>query len=215
MINLLSIELISMKNLRKAALFLFMFINVMNMVAEERTDAHIFEIKATSGENPHPLWLKSNALPWVAAVPNIGVEYGLHPHWSVNLDVYYCPWKISDRYSVKTAAILPEGRYWLKNAGDGSFFNVHLSCAWYNVRWNTHRYQDRGRPALGAGVGYGYRLSFNKRWGMELCLGAGFITTRYNRYHNVANGALEDTRISTYWGIDRLEVAFVYYLCDL
>lgn len=164
---------------------------------------------------PQELRLKTNVLPWALAVPDVGLEYVVGEKWSVAFEIMYCPWKISDRFSVKTVALLPEGRWWLKTNRKGSFFNLHLDVAWFNVRAHRYRYQDAGRPLLGVGIGYGYRLEFNRRWGMEFEIGAGYVNARYDRFYNVANGALKDTRVSAYWGIDRLGVSFTYFLCDL
>lgn len=161
------------------------------------------------------LRLKTNILPWGLAIPNLGAEAALGRHWSVALDLLYCPWKISDSFSVKTVAILPEGRWWLKTNRKGSFFNVHFNLAWFNVRANAIRYQDTSRPLLGGGIGYGYRFEFNRHWGLELEIGAGVANCKYTRYHNVANGAPIDTRVSTYWGLDRLGVTLTYNLCEL
>ena len=159
--------------------------------------------------------LRTDILPWSLTIANIGAEYCIDTKWSVVMNVWFCPWKISNRFSVKTVAILPEGRWWLKSTKKGSFFNVHLNLAWFNVRANDYRYQDCGRPLLGAGIGYGYRLPVNKRWAFEFEIGAGMANTKYNRYYNVANGALKDTRVTTYWGIDRASVAVTYFLSDL
>lgn len=174
-----------------------------------------FETSLTAPYETHDLRLKSNILPWAIGVPNIGAEYTLGKKWSVALDVLYCPWKISDKFSVKTVSVLPEVRWWIKNTGKGSFFNLHANVAWYNVRFGHYRYQDPHRPLLGGGIGYGYCLNLNKRWGFEFEIGAGVANMKYNRYYNVKNGALKDTRISTYWGIDRATISVVYNLCEL
>ena len=179
----------------------------------EETDA--FPLKAPSVSLNRDLRLKTDILPWGLTIPNIGAEYGFAGKWSVSLDVCYCPWKLSQRFSVKTVAVLPEGRWWLKTNQKGSFFNIHLNLAWFNVRANDYRYQDSTRPLLGAGIGYGYRLPVNKRWAFEFEIGAGMANMKYNRYYNIPNGALKDTRVTTYWGIDRASVAITYYLCDL
>ena len=185
----------------------------LNGKAEERAG---FPTMAPQTVSPASgLLLKSNLLPWVLTIPNLGVEYVINDKWSAILDVMYCPWKLTDKFSVKTLAVFPEGRWWLKTSRKGSFFNLHLNLAWYNVRANDYRYQDTSRPLLGAGIGYGYRLELNKRWGFEFEIGAGMANTKYSRYYNVDNGALKDTRISTFWGIDRASVSVTYYICDL
>ena len=184
----------------------------LGSLGEER---EAFPVVAENSEEPGVFRLKSNVLPWALAVPNIGAEWAFGRNWSVDVQVLYCPWNISNKFSVKTVAIFPEGRWWLRTNRKGSFFNVHLNVAWFNVRANSYRYQDVRRPLLGGGIGYGYRLEFNSRWGMEFEIGAGMANARYDRYYNVENGALKDTRVSTYWGIDRVGVTFTYNLCDI
>lgn len=174
-----------------------------------------FEIKADTETVPDRVFLKTNILPWLATIPNISAEYTFHQRWSANVDLWFCPWKLSDRFSIKTAAIFPEGRFWLKNNHKGHFFNVHFSAVWFNARIGNYRYQDDGRVLLGGGIGYGYRLFLSEKWGLEFTLGAGVASARYDRYFNVANGALKDARSTFYIGIDRLGVSVVYNLGDI
>lgn len=206
----------------RRALFIFVFILAYagNLFSQEITEVSVeeggFLTTAPSSSQPeHPVFLRSNILPWGIAIPNLGVEFILSRKWSLAMDVWYSPWNISDKFAVKTAAIFPEGRWWLKENGKGSFFNLHLNIAWFNVRANKWRYQDHGRPLLGAGIGYGYRLPVNKRWSFEFEIGAGMANMRYDRFYNVPNGQLKDTRVTTYWGIDRANVSVCYYLCDI
>lgn len=163
----------------------------------------------------HDIRVHTNILPWGIAVANVGAECGIGKKWSVVLDILYSPWKISDKFSVKTVALLPEGRWWLKDSRKGSFFSLHLNIAWFNVRYDAYRYQDTGRPLLGAGLGYGYRLPVGSRWSFDFEIGAGMANMRYDRFYNVENGALKDTRISTYWGIDRAAVSISYLIGNL
>ena len=200
--------------MRKLSYILAILTSVISFkaMAEETED---FSAVAPESQSVSILSLKSDALPWCLAIPNIGAEVTFGEKWSATLDLWFCPWKISDKFSVKTVGIFPEGRWWLKTNQGGSFFNVHFNLAWFNVRANHYRYQDEGRPLLGAGIGYGYRLNIHKRWSVEFEIGAGMANMKYNRYYNVTNGALQDQRVSTYWGIDRASVTFIYYLCDL
>ena len=195
-------------------ILLCVFLLIGCALAEGETPVN-FPVKAEKSASLQEIRLKSNILPWGLAIPNIGGEYLFADKWSVELDVMFCPWKLSDKFSVKCVALMPEGRWWLKNNRKGSFFNVHLDIAWFNVRANSYRYQDRGRPLMGAGIGYGYRLEFSKRWSVEFEIGAGVCNTRYDRYYNIPNGALKDTKTTTFWTIDRAAVSFVYYLCNL
>lgn len=171
-----------------------------------------FPFTAPPAASAEDFRLKTNLLLWAATIPNIGAEYGFSPHWSATLDVWYSPWKISKKFGVKTVAVLPSFRYWLRPEQSGSYFNLHANVAWFNVYANAWRYQDTGTPLLGAGIGYGYRLRVNHLWGFEFEIGAGFSHAKYERYYNISNGALKDTRKTTYFGIDRASVAITYNL---
>ena len=175
----------------------------------------LLQTKAPENSNPSQIYLKTNLVPWGAGVANLGAEFSFEKHWSMAVNVWYCPWKITERHSLKTIAILPEARYWFKNNSKGSFLDLHINLAWYNARWNDYRYQDTGQPLVGIGLGYGYRLMFSNRWGIEFTIGAGIAHTKYDRYFNVSNGALIDTRKTTYMGIDRVGITFVYNLSGL
>ena len=181
----------------------------------EIKNSEFFPIRASNNYNANPFSLKTNILPWLTATPNIGVEFAFENKWSTDLDIMFAPWKISEKYSLKTIAILPEIRYWFKNNISGSFINIHFSAAWYNLRFNRYRYQDNDNPLLGVGLGYGYRLNISSRFGMEFTIGAGYVILRYDRFYNKENGALIDSRKTSYWGIDRLGISLVYYISNL
>lgn len=158
-----------------------------------------------------PIWsLKTNALPWAATIANIEGEVAFGKNISIDLSLWYCPWKISNAHSLKTIAIFPEGRWWFNNNHTNHFVGLHFSLAWFNLRWNDYRYQDAGRPLLGGGLDYGYLLMLDRNWGLEFNIGAGFMSMRYDRFYNVKNGALADRRKTSYWGIDRLGISVVY-----
>ncbi|MCH5234786.1 MAG: DUF3575 domain-containing protein [Muribaculaceae bacterium] len=201
---------------RKFAFIVFGCLLILFPLKGRGEELEEFRTVAPQTESSHQgLLIKSNLLPWALTIPNLGLEYIINEKWSATVDVMFCPWKLTDKFSVKTVAVLPEGRWWLKSSQKGSFFNLHLNLAWFNVRANDYRYQDVSRPLLGAGIGYGYRLALNKRWCFEFEIGAGMANAKYDRYYNVENGALKDTRVSTYWGIDRASIAVTYYICDL
>lgn len=191
-------------------------ISVFTNLKSEVKGSEFFPTHASNNENiTNTFSLKTNILPWITVTPNIGVEFAFENKWSTDLDVLFSPWKISNKYSVKTIAILPEIRYWFRDNSGGSYINLHFSAAWYNVRFNRYRYQDNENPLLGVGLGYGYRVHFSPKFGMEFTIGAGFASLHYNRFYNTANGALVDTRKTVYWGIDRIGISLVYNISNL
>lgn len=154
--------------------------------------------------------IKTNIAYDAAAIPNAAFEIQCNRHISVELPVMLSFWDISQKHAIRTVALQPEGRWWLKQPGNGHFFGVHAHIAWFNVKWDEDRYQSTGRPLLGAGISYGYKLPLTKHWGAEFTLGAGYANMKYNTYYNIENGAKIDTQSRNYWGITRLGLSLSY-----
>lgn len=156
------------------------------------------------------LAVKTNLAAWAGTIMNVAADVQVSEHISVELPVLWCPWYVSDKHAVKTFTLQPEGRYWLRQPGAGHFFGVHAHVGWFSVKWDRDRYQDTGRPLLGAGISYGYLLPFNAHWAGEFTLGAGYANMKYDTYYNIDNGARIDTRTKNYWGITRVGLSVVY-----
>ncbi|GHT29800.1 hypothetical protein AGMMS49574_07570 [Bacteroidia bacterium] len=165
---------------------------------------------AQQKEQQRYLAVKTNVAAWAGTVMNAAVDVQVSNRLSVELPVLWSPWKISDSRSIKTLAFQPELRWWLMQPGEGHFFGLHTHIVWYNVQWKNDRYQDAGRPLLGAGIGYGYLLPLGGRWAGEFTLGAGYANMRYNTYYNMYNGARIDTHTRNYWGITRVGISLTY-----
>lgn len=154
--------------------------------------------------------IKSNAIAWAATIMNIGGEIQLDQKITLSIPVWWCPWHISDNEALRVLLFQPEGRWWFNEPGKGHFAGVHATLAWYNLRHGDYRYQDKSQPALGAGITYGYSIPFARDWAVEFSVGAGFLSLRYERFHNVPNGARVDLRKTTYFGIDHAGITFSY-----
>lgn len=212
--------------LRTLILLSFSFLmNVMPCVAREASDSIDMESDFYQSENnvdynfshyisddaiTSTFGIATNIIPWIGTIPNIEGEMRFDRHFSAKIGVWWCPWKISDKYSLKVVTILPEARWWVEDDWKGHFIGLHFNCAWYNLRYKDIRYQDIDRPALGAGITYGYLFRLSPQWGLELSFGVGWLSFKYDRFYNVSNGAKIDTRLTNYWGIDRFGVSFVY-----
>lgn len=155
--------------------------------------------------------LKTNVAYDALALLNVGLEMQVAPKFSIELPVIWSLWDYELEHGIRTVALQPEARWWMgKEAGRGHYLGVHAHAAWFNVKWDDTRYQDTGRPLLGAGLSYGYKLPLGEHWGAEFSLGLGYANMKYNTYYNIANGAQLDTRIRHYWGITRLGASLVY-----
>jgi len=163
-------------------------------------------------------WLiKTNMAYLAATVANIGVEFSLNDHLSLNIPFLYSPYMISRKYRMEVLGFQPEIRYWLSSVApmQGHFFGFHIHTAWYTVSINKKaRYQDKDgdTPLWGAGFSYGYAHSLNNRWGLEFTLGAGYANIEYDTFHNYHNGAKYDTNTRKYWGLTNLGITLVYKL---
>lgn len=166
--------------------------------------------QAATAASDRYIALKTN-IPFLAvAIQNLALEVELHQHISLDFPVMWSIGDIERRHGLRTFALQPEGRWWLKEVGTGHFFGLHAHAAWFNLKWEDNRYQSGKRPLLGAGISYGYKLPLSAHWGAEFNIGAGYANMKYNTYYNIENGAQLDTRVRHYWGITRAGISLVY-----
>lgn len=160
---------------------------------------------------PYGRWrVKTNLAGWALLMVNAAAEYRFADNWSVDVPVYYSCWTTAPTYRFRTLSTQPSVRYWLKPEWKGHFFGAHLSVGQFNVSYNNRtRYQDVD-GMYGVGLDYGYLFKFSDRWGLELNIGAGYVTTNYNAYYNIDNGALYHTGTKNYWGLTRCGISFTY-----
>lgn len=164
----------------------------------------------------HKLYLKTNAPAWLLLWINAAIEYDLAPHWSVALPIYYSGFNyFTSKLKFRTFTVVPELRYWPKRDNMGFFVNVHAGMSFYNyAKGGDWRYQDyKGHtPALGGGIGIGYRWYFckNHRWSMEAAVGAGVYRLHYSIFQNFHNGLIVGHRKRTFIGVDQAALSFAY-----
>lgn len=160
--------------------------------------------------------VKSNLPVWLAAMPNIAVEFDLAHHFSIAASVYYSGWNyFKNDIKFRNLTIMPELRYWPKRDNVGFFIGVHGGVAWYNVALGgDHRYQDHNgnTPAFGGGVNLGYKFPLrSKHWSMEVSVGAGAWKLDYDIFVNEQNGKLTGRRKRMMYGIDNAALSICYH----
>lgn len=168
----------------------------------ETSDSHLFAYNA----------LKSNLAYDIFGILNLAYEFQVAKHWTVEIPVIWSLWDWKDTRGIRTVAVQPGAKYWFSRPGNGSAVGADFDLLWYNVRWNGSRYQVEGHPAMGASILYAYTLNIGRGWKAEFSLGVGYINSRYNKYYNIENGALIDTRTKNYFGPTRLGITLVYSL---
>lgn len=161
--------------------------------------------------------LETNALEWALAISNIGGEYDFANRWSVALSLHYSAWNYGkSTRKFRTFIFRPEARYWFRDCHKGFFLDAHLQMAAYNFALPSWKYRiqdvDGKNPALGGGIGVGYRvpISKNGHWSFQTQLGIGVYHLKYDRFKNRANGPRVDTRSRVWAGIDNFAISIVY-----
>lgn len=159
------------------------------------------------------LAVKTNLAAYIPLIANIGIEIPIGDKFSIDVPFYYSPYTVGQNYNFRVLALQPEFRFWLKEQMKGHFVGAYLMGGWYNIGFNDEtRYQDRDgeSPAWGGGLSYGYSMEFAKNWGLEFTLGLGYLRLDYDKFHNVINGQKYETKMTNYFGVNKLGITLIY-----
>ena len=123
--------------------------------------------------------LRTNALAWATATPNLGVELRMSRHFTFSLDAYGNPLKF-DKLRTQFVALQPEVRYWFSARPQaGHFIGVNAFGAVYKFQAKQTCHEG---DAVAAGLTYGYSIPLSRRWSMEAAVGAGLLLHRDFHY---------------------------------
>ena len=166
--------------------------------------------------------VKTNLLYDAVASPNIGVEAGVAPRWTVELSGNFNNWAVN-RHLWKHWFVQPEARYWLCERFAGHFFGAHAIAGEYNFGNMKNSFKILGSDfsglsdkryqgwAAGMGVAYGYSWILNRHLNLEAEIGLGWIYTRYDVYPCANCGTrLERNKAHNYVGPTKAAVNLVY-----
>lgn len=166
--------------------------------------------------------IKTNLLTDATLSPNLGVEVGLAPKWSLDVMGEVNFWSVN-RHLWKHWFVQPEARYWFCDRFAGHFLGIHALGGQYNFgnirngvtflgskfkNLTDYRYQGW---AAGAGIAYGYAWVLAKHWNLEAEIGIGWLYTRFDKFscHNCGK-KLESNRPHNYVGPTKLAVNLEY-----
>lgn len=162
--------------------------------------------------------VKTNLLYDLGAGINLGVELPLSPKTSFDISAVYNPFTFADGVKWKNWIVQPEFRFWTRRRFNGHFFSAHILGGEYNINavpllyniypeTRTHRFEGWG---IGAGIGYGYRWTFNSRWAMEGQIAVGAIYSRYSKYRCGHCGERLAKGNKAYVGPTKLALSLIY-----
>ena len=176
--------------------------------------------------------VKTNALYWATATPNLGFEFALADRWTFELEGGYNPWNLDsdNNMKVKHWLVSPEFRYWFCNSFQGHFIGINANYMQFNigglpegmpnlfVNLNTEvpmsdlsvaRIQGW---AVGAGLTYGYAFPIARRWNMELTIGYGWWYTEYDQYESRKCGLFQQAVARHALGPATAGISFIYMI---
>lgn len=166
--------------------------------------------------------VKTNLFADAFLSPNLGIEIGFAPKWSLDVSGQFNVWTLSHDRRWKHWLVQPEARYWLCTALGGHFLGFHALTGQYNVghidtgfkflgtdfsHFKGHRYQGWFG---GLGVAYGYSWLLGKHWNLEAELGFGWAYTRFDRFECAGCGRRSGKGHHNYVGPTKAAVNLVY-----
>lgn len=152
--------------------------------------------------------LKTNLTDWMTVSPNIGAEFSVGSHLSVDLSATAAPFKIKNDVYFRHIRLQPEVRYWLTSPLTEHYVGATVFYSSYDVGYKEKGYYG---DAYAVGLTYGYNWILSRRWNFELSAGVGAIRYRLARY---TPGTAHPEPNETGWKIApvKLGVNFVYIL---
>lgn len=167
--------------------------------------------------------VKSNLLSDALLNPNVGVEIGLAPRWTLDVTGQLNAWDLSHDRRWKHWALQPEARYWFCDRFGGHFVGLHAHGGQFNIGGFDGRLNLFGTDArkladtryqgwfVGAGVAYGYAWVLGRHWNLEGEIGLGYSYTRYDRFRCAGCGKKTETgRSHHYVGPTKAAINLVY-----
>ena len=165
--------------------------------------------------------LKTNLLSDGFLSPNLGIEVGLAPRWTLDLSGQVNFWDVN-RHKWKHWLAQPEARYWFCDRFSRHFLGFHALGGQLNIGniknnvkflgvdyspLTDHRYQGW---AVGAGVAYGYAFILGRHWNLELELGVGYAYLKFDKFECVECGRKVGDNDRHYIGPTKAAVNLVY-----
>jgi len=130
-------------------------------------------------------YIKVNLPHFLIGIPSIGVEVGISPKATFQLDATMSFWNsINDRPWVFNQ-IFPEVRYYFKEKNDGFYAGVHVGYGMFKLSKNNS-YAKSNLYQYGyiwfTGLTAGYQWKIKERWLLDLFLSGGWSKANYEGF---------------------------------
>lgn len=193
----------------------------------------VFAFLASMGSvHAQKVAMKTNALYWATATPNLGMEFAMSDRWTFELEGGYNPWNLdtNNNMKVKHWLVSPEFRYWFCNSFQGHFIGINANYTQFNIGGlpqgmpNLFVNLNPGVPmpdlsvariqgwALGAGLTYGYAFPIARRWNMEFTIGYGWWYSEYDQFESRKCGLFQEKIARNALGPATAGISFIYMI---
>lgn len=152
--------------------------------------------------------VKTNALGWLTASPNLEAEFVLGCHVSLNMGIAANPIS-TNNFKTTFTHFQPEVRYWINRPMVSHFIGITAFMNNFNMMVkDVHHKGD----AFAAGLTYGYAWVLGKHWNIEATAGVGVLRYRQFKYDKDAPkpDAVNDSKTAI--APVKLGVSFVYII---
>lgn len=159
-------------------------------------------------------YIKANALYYVVGIPNVSVETKLGRNWTFNADAVFSPWESFFGRKMVIGQIIPEVRYYIKEANRGFYAGGYVAADVYRMnKFTDHPKTDIQHGwGMSLGITLGYELPIAKRWLMDFYAGGGWHHGWYWGEDRLTGGMYAGWNRSGEWIPYKLGVAFAYRL---
>ena len=151
-----------------------------------------------SAQINHSLYAKANVLFIPVGILNVGAEYQLSKHSTIQADVLISPWKSFSGHELQYYSSSFEGRYYFNEAFKHFYLGLNFAASAYKVqKWNywtdaiytnsnnetfiTSNLYQKGYSFI-FGVTAGYQFNLSKRWNLDIYGTVGTSQDLYRGY---------------------------------
>lgn len=180
----------------------------------------------TKDRRRHVFGVKTNMLYDLAMTPNIGVEFYLGKHITLNANWAYAWWnKDPNSFYWRAYGGDVEARYYFRNPSDRNdrldhaFTGHHIGLYGLMCTYD-YEFGENGQQApkwsYGGGIDYGYSIAITRHLNLDFTLGLGCL---YGKYYTYDPSTIKNdeyywtaTKHRKYWGPTKAEVSLVWVL---
>jgi hypothetical protein len=200
--------------MRYKLLLLAAFVPMMLGAQTKKWDAY----RAENGISL-PTWnIKTNLLADLTTSMNLGFEFRTGNHTSLELVGQWNPFSYRGGLTEwRHIGAQPEFRYWLKETFRGHFFGLQATYAFFNVGglpngpFTDYMHNNRFQGDLyGAGISWGHRWNFSRRWGLEVTAAVGYLYKGYERFECKSCGQSFGETNKNYFGPTEIGVNLIF-----